>query len=175
MTEEPGGLPSIGLQKVGRNWNDLAHHTEHTSKQKRMNLWLCQCGSGEEVIPANPGFPEMVCGGLRGNFPVSFAPSCFSHVWFFAILCTIIWQILLSMLFSRQKYWNGLPWLSPGDLPNPGYEPRSLTLQADSLLAESPGKPWLPVFFRSVITPNWKRGFEVILDVTCEVVAVVYL
>jgi len=45
------------------------------------------------------------------------------------------------MEFSRQGYWSGLPFSSPGDLPNPGIEPRSLTLQADALLSEPPGKP----------------------------------
>ena len=40
------------------------------------------------------------------------------------------------MGFSRQEYWSGLPFPSPGDLPDPGIKPRSLTLQADSLLSE---------------------------------------
>ena len=46
-----------------------------------------------------------------------------------------------SMGFSRQEYWNGLPFPPPGDLPYPGMEPRSPALQADSLPAEPPGKP----------------------------------
>ena len=50
-------------------------------------------------------------------------------------------QAPLSMGFSRQGYWSGLPFLSPGDLPNPGIEPRSPALQADSLLTELQGKP----------------------------------
>ena len=45
-----------------------------------------------------------------------------------------------SMEFSRQEYWSGLPFPSPGDLCNPGIEPRSPTLQVDSLLSEPPGK-----------------------------------
>ena len=45
------------------------------------------------------------------------------------------------MGFSRQEYWSGLPFLSPGDLPDPGIEPRSLALQADALTSEPPGKP----------------------------------
>ena len=45
-----------------------------------------------------------------------------------------------SMGFSRKEYWSGLPFHSPGDLPNPGIEPRSPTLQADALLPEPPGK-----------------------------------
>ena len=47
----------------------------------------------------------------------------------------------LSMGFSRQGYWSDLPFPSPGDLPNPGIEPRSPTLQADALTSEPPGKP----------------------------------
>ena len=42
-------------------------------------------------------------------------------------------QTPLSMGFSRQEYWSGLPFLSPGDLPDPVIEPRSPTLQADAL------------------------------------------
>ena len=45
------------------------------------------------------------------------------------------------MGFSRQEYWSGLPFPSPGDLPNPGIVPRSPALQADSLPAEPKGKP----------------------------------
>ena len=50
-------------------------------------------------------------------------------------------QALLSMGFSRQEYWSGLPFPSPGDLPNLGIEPGSPALQADSLPSEPPGKP----------------------------------
>ena len=52
---------------------------------------------------------------------------------------TVDCQVPLSMGFSRREYWSGLPFLSPGDLPNPGIEPRSPTLQADSLPSEPPG------------------------------------
>jgi len=47
------------------------------------------------------------------------------------------------MEFSRQEYRGGLPFLPPGDLPDPGLEPRSPALQADSLPFEPPGKPKL--------------------------------
>ena len=50
-------------------------------------------------------------------------------------------QAPLSMEFSRQEYWSGLPFPTPGDLPNPGIEPGSLALKADSLRSELPGKP----------------------------------
>ena len=58
-----------------------------------------------------------------------------SHVQLFATPWTI-----QSMKFSRPEYWSGLPCPSPGDLPNPGIEPRSLTLRADSLPAAPQGK-----------------------------------
>ena len=45
-------------------------------------------------------------------------------------------QALLSMGFSRQEYWSGLPFPTPGDLPDPGMKPKSTVLQADSLLNE---------------------------------------
>ena len=47
----------------------------------------------------------------------------------------------LSMGFSRQEYWSGLPFSSPGHLPNPGIEPKSPALQVDSLLTRIKGKP----------------------------------
>ena len=50
-------------------------------------------------------------------------------------------QASLSMGFSRQEYWSGLPFPSPGDLPDPGIEPGSPAFQADSLPSELPGKP----------------------------------
>ena len=49
----------------------------------------------------------------------------------------------LSMEFSRQEYWSGYPFPSAGDLLNPGIEPGSPVLQADSLPSEPPGKPQL--------------------------------
>ena len=51
-------------------------------------------------------------------------------------LWTIACQAPLSMGFSRQEYWSGLPFPSPGDLSHPGIEPRSPALQADSMLTE---------------------------------------
>ena len=52
--------------------------------------------------------------------------SCFSHVQFFASLWTVAHQALLSMGFSRQEYWSGLPCPPSGALPDPGIEPASL-------------------------------------------------
>jgi len=57
---------------------------------------------------------------------------------------TVAHQVPQSMAFSRQVYWNGLPFSSPRYLPDPGIKYRSLVLQADSLLSEPPGKLYKP-------------------------------
>ena len=65
----------------------------------------------------------------------------FSNVQLFATLWTVAHQAPPPMGFSRQEYRSGLPFPSPGDLPDPGIEPRSPALQADALTSEPPGKP----------------------------------
>ena len=67
-----------------------------------------------------------------------------SCILFFATTGTLARQAPLSMGFSRQEYWSGLPFPPPGDLPDPGIEPRSPVspaLQADCLPDEPSGKP----------------------------------
>ena len=59
----------------------------------------------------------------------------------FCDLWAVVHQAPLSIGFSRQEYWSELPFPSPGVPPNPGIEPGSLALQADSLLTEPPEKP----------------------------------
>ena len=57
------------------------------------------------------------------------------------------------MGFSRQEYWSGLPFPSPGDLPDPGIDPGSPAFQADTLTSEPPGKPqeyWSGLLFPSL-------------------------
>ena len=70
-----------------------------------------------------------------------------SHVRLFATLWAIAHQAPPSMGFSRQEYWSGLPFPSPGDLPDPGVEPGSPALQADALPSEPSGKPPVPLDF----------------------------
>ena len=65
----------------------------------------------------------------------------FSRVRLFGTIWTVACQATLSMGFSRQEYWSGLSFPSPGDLPNPGIEPRFPAFQADALTSEPPGKP----------------------------------
>ena len=56
-------------------------------------------------------------------------------------LWTIAQQAPLSMGFSKQEYWSGLPFPSPGDLPDPGIEPGSPASKGDALPSEPPGNP----------------------------------
>ena len=62
------------------------------------------------------------------------------HAQLFVISRTVAYQAHPSMEFSRQEYWNGLTFTSPGDLPDLGMKPRSPKLQADALPSEPPGK-----------------------------------
>ena len=67
--------------------------------------------------------------------------SCFSPVLLFETPWNVAHQAPLSMGFSRQEYCSGLPFPSPGDLPDPGIKPKFPALQADPLVSEPPGKP----------------------------------
>ena len=73
----------------------------------------------------------------------SVAPSC--YFWLFAALCTIAHQAPLSMGFSRQDYWNGLPFPPPGDLPDPGIEPVSSALAGGFFTTEPTERIFYPV------------------------------
>ena len=66
------------------------------------------------------------------------------------------------MEFTRQEYWNRLPFPSPGDLPNPGIEPGSPTLQADSLLSEPLGKCMLSVEMYLIFNSSKKIDIELL-------------
>ena len=77
----------------------------------------------------------------------------------FATARTVGYQAPPSMVFSRQEYWSGLPFTSPGDLPNPEIEPGSSTLQTGTLPSEPPGKS-IP---ESYDKRHWKfRGFSLL-------------
>ena len=69
-----------------------------------------------------------------------------SRVQFSATPRAVVYQAPLSKGFSRQEHWSGLPFPSPGDLPDPGIKPRFPSLQADALPSEPPGK--LPKGFK---------------------------
>ena len=86
-----------------------------------------------------------------------------SRVQLFVTPWTVAYQAPLSMGFSRQEYWSGLPFPSPGDLPNPGIEPGSPALQTDALPSEPPGKPITPSYAlkkKPGGLPWWFSGWE---------------
>ena len=87
-----------------------------------------------------------------------------SCVWLFATPWYVAHQTPLSVEFSKQEYWSGLPFPSPEDLPEPGIEPWFPALWADSLPAEPPGKPKntevdsLPLLWRIFPTQELNQG-----------------
>ena len=77
----------------------------------------------------------------------SFFVKSLSRVRLFATPWTVAYWAPLSMAFSRQEYWSGLPFSSPGDLPDPGIEPGSPVLQADTLPSEPEKKIYKHLFY----------------------------
>ena len=84
-----------------------------------------------------------------------------SRVQLFVTLWSIAHQAPLSMGFSRQEYWSGLPFPSPGDLPNSGIEPSSPALQAGSLTSELPGSP---LQGQKILILKIKNGFYILCN-----------
>ena len=100
---------------------------------------------------------------LQGIFPtqgsnLGLLVKSLSHVRLFATPWTIAYQAPLSMGFSRQEYWSGFPFPSPGDLPNPGIERRSPALQADTLIPEQ-------IVLFSLIVKEWLLWWFLARDV----------
>ena len=127
---------------------------------------LTLCPRDRVVYWQKQGLVELVRGaidalGLWRDCNFFFVTGCvcvlsyFSRVWFFVTPWTVACQAPLSMGFSRQEYWSGLPCPPPGDLPDPGIEPMSLMSPAlaDGFFQANAGlpcylKPWYS--FKSV-------------------------
>ena len=111
--EKPGRLQSMGLQRVGHNWVTSLSFTLDICP----GVWLpdhcCCCCLVAKLCPT------------------------------VVIPWTVAHQAPLSMGFSRQEYWSGLPCPSRGDLPDPGMEPVSSALPGGFFTAKPPGKPLL--------------------------------
>ena len=145
-TEEPGGLQSMGSQRVGHNWAtnihtvtvaEKSHDLPFASWRPRKTSDKIQCeseglrhrGANGKILSLKPeGFGV---GGWRWC-----ACGMLSHAWLFDTPWTVTCQAPLSAGFSRQEYWSGLPLPPSEDLPNPGLNPHFLRLlhwQVDSL------------------------------------------
>ena len=111
-TEEPGGLLSMRSQRVGHNWvsNTLTFILQRKKQLICHNSFIWQKVKVKSL----------------------------SRIRLFATPWTVAYQAPPSMGFSRQECWSELPFLSPGELPDPGIEPESPALQADALPSELP-------------------------------------
>ena len=100
------------------------------------------------------------------------------HVWLFAIPWTIAHQAPLSVEFSRQEYWGGLPFPFPGNLPDPGIKPRFPALQEYPLPFEPPEKSlfsseinfkqiFLNIHAKNVLKDHFNNSVEFISVLVC--------
>ena len=111
---------AIHMQKQKQKDTDL---NTHHKKELKTNLGL--------VVPFRYNIKDTMKVKVKS----------LSCVRLFATPWTVAYQAPPSTGFSRQEYWSRLPFSSPGDLPNPGIEPRSPAFQEDALTSEPPGKP----------------------------------
>ena len=91
-----------------------------------------------------------------------------SHVQLFVTPWTVAYQAPPSMRFSRQEYWSGLPFPSPGDIPDPGIKPRSPALQTDALPSEPPGKPGALQFGKALRSQSIALSFKALISPAVE-------
>ena len=138
------GLKSIILAS---SYEDRLGYCRNHSGGLRHSADCPKIPSGGSIYTVLPPRPPLACQWQRiwvitvGNY------IWVIRVWLFATPWTVAYQAPLSMGFSRQECWSGLPFPSPGDLPDPDIKPGSPTLRADALPSEPPGKP------------NYSRGF----------------
>ena len=125
---------------------NLMDSTIHRLLQARIMEWVALSFSRGSSQPRDRTQVSCIAGGFFTSWATREAHLVVSDS--LATPWTVNCQASLSMEFSRQEYWSGLPCPPPGDLPNPGMEIRSPASQVDSLPTKSPGKPNL------VASPN---------------------
>ena len=134
-TGRPGLLQFMESQRVRHDWATELNWTQYSA-------WTSVDGTYWLLIifcwRRNPEQRWYYRG--QANNESKWKCRSFSCVWLFVTPWTIAHQTPLSVEFSRQEYWSGLPFPSPEDLPHPGIEPRFPALQADYLPTEPPGK-----------------------------------
>ena len=148
QTEEPGGLQYMGWKRVRHNWAhkhahihmaDSRHYQGHCIYIPTSSVHLHHC--------------SVVC-VVQCSVVAQSCPTLCNPVDYIAQ------QAPLSMGFSRQEYWSGLPFPSPGDLPDLGIEPGSPASQADALPSEPPGKPYI----FTCMSPNFTKSSSTHLE-----------
>ena len=148
-TEEPGGLQTMGWQGVRHTeWLTLSFSMREMDKMIGWRLSEYRWCLLQVKCLRNLRKPSKEWNDGRWS-PFTHLQSCprkekkvklFSRVQLFATPWSVAYQAPPSMGFSRQEYWSGLPFPSPGDLPDPGMEPRSPAFHAEALTSEPPGK-----------------------------------
>ena len=118
---EPVGLPSMGSHRVGHDWSDLGAAAEAICLSIRKQHRLI----AKWVVSANLQKKEKLAMTTVSCMCTRVCAPSVSHVRLFAAPQTVVHQAPLPMEFSRQVYWSGFPFPTPGDLPNPGIEPTS--------------------------------------------------
>ena len=130
-------------------WVYLPHEKEFSSSEDRNHALFIIVPSRPSRVLSQQWLIQFVWGMNNRNNSFIHHAQCaevkaksLSRVWLSATPWTVACQAPPSMEFSRQEYWSGLPFPSPWDLPDPGIEPGSPTLQADALPSKPPGKPY---------------------------------
>ena len=122
----PAGVPFFGSVFLFVIW--VRFRWGGASKVTRLRVWKCTVINSLLMFSTSRD-------RFYASYPILFPSKwvkSLRHVWLFATLWTVAYQAPLSMGFSRQEYWSGLPFPSPGDLPDSGMEPRSPALQTDA-------------------------------------------
>ena len=124
-------------------------------KEACLPVWPCLPSLRIEIIKKKKkNWDHQSQPNFQLNEPTWSEMKSLSRFWLFATPWTVAYQNPPSMGFSRQEYWSGLPFPSPGDLPDPGIEPPSPALQADAFPSEPPGKSW---WISLVSEPEWNK------------------
>ena len=170
-TEEPGRRPSMGSHRVGHDWSDSAAAAAELVLTESVLQWLPLQLDGWQPCSQVTGWPKPYLTDSYHLLSNSGGPTaCCCAVLRHSILPDSLrphglqpTRLLCAWGFPRQEHWSGLPCPPPGDLPNPGIEPRSTALQEDSLPTEPPGKPKntgvgsLSLLQRIFATQEWSR------------------
>ena len=128
---------------------EYSSHMICMNQRKKSRNCLCTSSRSQDCIRANRESPRNCQYTIQDNQAAVILPivtlkvkvKSLSRVRLFATPRTVAYQAPPSMGFSRQEYWSGVPFPSPGDLPNPGIKPGSPKFQANALTSEPPGKP----------------------------------
>ena len=131
--------------------SSLLHtHTQLKGEQKQISVPACFTSVSLLTNNCTGCLPDTIIGILETSLNQSYINSC-SHGAYFLMCCSqalshvqlfvTLWTVAFQAPLSQQEYWRGLPSPPPGDFSNPGIEPRSPTLQVNSLLPEPQGSP----------------------------------